>query len=221
MKGDEALAREALSYSVGIDLSSKELAEELNLSENLDPLNKFLEKSALRSEIKALTEEVKSKRARMKMANGTFYPQANFLGHYYAKRVGFQEPIDWDILFNVEIPIFQGGSNLAALRKSASEFKEAELGLNHATREIKSEIKRSYISFQSSLQQSKTLEEALKKSEESYKLQIQEYRLGLVNNLEVLQALNTMQETRRNLDRTITEVKLNYLVLKISVEELP
>ena len=69
--------------------------------------------------------------------------------------------------------------------------------------------------------QSVMLEDAFKKAEESYRLQTKEYRLGLVNNLEVLESMNAMEEAKRNFDRAVLKTKLDLLRLKAASEEFP
>lgn len=220
LKGEISLAKEEFSFLLGVPLETTELLDELKF-EQVESLAELLKKVSSKTEIKALEEELKSKKSQMKLAQGNFYPTLNLLGNYYTKRVGFQEQIDWDALFTLDFPIFQGGSNLADLRLAASQTKQVELELKKLYRKQESEIKKAYLVFHTSLAQSKTLEEALKKANESYELHIKEYRLGLVNNLEVLQAIHALEDAQHRLDRTLIQTKLNYLQLKISLEELP
>ncbi len=54
---------------------------------------------------------------------------------------------------------------------------------------------------------------------ESYQIHVREYRLGLVNNLDVLQAQNTMQDIKHNLDRALLDAKLSYIDVGLSMGE--
>jgi outer membrane protein TolC len=54
----------------------------------------------------------------------------------------------------------------------------------------------------SELDQLKTLKRASELAEQNYRAQNADYRLGLVTNLEVIQSLNSLQETKRVHDRT-------------------
>ncbi|MBI2118878.1 MAG: TolC family protein [Elusimicrobia bacterium] len=220
LKGEISTAKEEFSFLLGLPLEPAGLVDELKLEE-VKPLAELLKKVSSKTEIKALEEELKSKKSQMKLAQGNFYPTLNLLGNYYTKRVGFQEQIDWDLLFTLDFPIFQGGTNLASLRLAVSQAQQIELELKKLYRKNESEIKKATIVFHTSLAQSSVLEQALKKANESYELHVKEYRLGLVNNLEVLQAIHALQDAQHRLDKTIIQTKLNYLQLKITLEELP
>ncbi|OGR78185.1 MAG: hypothetical protein A3I11_01305 [Elusimicrobia bacterium RIFCSPLOWO2_02_FULL_39_32] len=220
LKGEISTAKEEFSFLLGLPLETTGLLDELKLEE-VKPLPELLKKASSKTEIKALEEELKSKKSQMKLAQGNFYPTLNLLGNYYTKRVGFQEQIDWDLLFTLDFPIFQGGTNLASLKLAVSQAQQIELELKKLYRKQESEIKKAYTFFHTSLAQSNVLEEALKKANESYELHVKEYRLGLVNNMEVLQAIHSLQDAQHRLDKTMIQTKLNYLQLKIALEELP
>ena len=62
----------------------------------------------------------------------------------------------------------------------------------------------------------RALELALKGTEENYRLQRDEYKRNLVSNLDVLEALESLIETRREASRLLYETKQNYWRLKIA-----
>ncbi|MBI3012586.1 MAG: TolC family protein [Elusimicrobia bacterium] len=221
IKGELEIARENLSTLLGMETDSFQIAEDPDSNDPVELMETYLGKVGQRTEIRAQSEEIQARRQNVKIARAQFFPHANFTGNYYTKRVGFQEPIDWDVLLNLDIPIFQGRIAQSALRRSSSELKQSELELLRLKRNAESEVRKKFLLLKSALQQHKTLVDAYKKSEESYRVQTGEYRLGLVNNLEVLQALNQLQETKRNLDRIFVQTKLYRIDLKIAVEELP
>ncbi|MBI2916183.1 MAG: TolC family protein, partial [Elusimicrobia bacterium] len=221
IRGELEIARENLSTLLGMETDSFQIAEDPDSNDPVELMETYLGKVGQRTEIRAQSEEIQARRQNVKIARAQFFPHANFTGNYYTKRVGFQEPIDWDVLLNLDIPIFQGRIAQSALRRSSSELKQSELELLRLKRNAESEVRKKFLLLKSALQQHKTLVDAYKKSEESYRVQTGEYRLGLVNNLEVLQALNQLQETKRNLDRIFVQTKLYRIDLKIAVEELP
>lgn len=216
-----ARAREILSFLIGKEAEAIRLKDNQPKIDTVEPEEVLLKKAASRSDLKALQEDLESKRQSLKIAQGALWPTINLVGNYYTKRVGFQELIDWDILLTMSIPLFQAGSQTAKVREAASQLLESQLALARLARNIRTEIKSAYLALKSSAQQSKTLEQATKKAEQSYKLQVQEYRLGLVNNLEVLQAMNAMQDAKRKFDSTVIQGKLKLLELQVATEELP
>ena len=218
--GQMRLAREALSLLVGEDMQGVLLMDQIPPVKTIEPLDGFIGKSSSRSDLLALNQDLETKKRTLKVARGELYPTVSLAGNYYLKRVGFQEPIDWDLELSLTVPLFKGGSNLAGIKIRASEYREAELEYRRAKRNIESFVRTSHIQLQTALAQLAAYEMAFKRAERSYRLQVEEYRYGLVNNLEVLQALNTLQEAKKNLDHTLVEAKLNYLALRVAAEDL-
>ena len=181
----------------------------------------FLAIAGGRSDVRAQEREIESARQEVRLARGAFYPSAGFLGNYYAKRVGTQRNIDWDALFSVDLPLFQGGTARALVREAGSRLKESELRLQELRRDIRREVREAARRVNASVAGSKRLRSAFEKAAESYRLQVGEYRLGLVNNLEVLQVMNDMQDRKRDLDRALIESKVHWLELKTAAEDLP
>ena len=65
------------------------------------------------------------------------------------------------------------------------------------------------------------LEMATDAARKNYEAQQRDYRLGLVTNLDVLQALTVFQENQRALDRARNTAKLNYLKLQTAAVRRP
>lgn len=221
IKSDLANARETLSLLIGIPSMQFQLKDSLLRLVDVPAKENFLDRALKRSDVLALQQEVQSQKYLLKTAKGTLLPTASALGNYYTKRTGFQELIDWDVTFLLSIPIFEGGTNRAAIREAASKVREAEINLGLLIRQVHSQIAQSYNSLAYSIAQERSWEESYKEAEESYKLQVKEYRLGLVNNLEVLQALNALQETKKNFDRALIRSKAALLQLQVTAEEMP
>ena len=49
-------------------------------------------------------------------------------------------------------------------------------------------------------------------------MQVRDYRYGLVNNLDVIQSISSLLDVKLNLDRSIIQVKVNKILLKIATE---
>ncbi|OGR89377.1 MAG: hypothetical protein A3A86_05625 [Elusimicrobia bacterium RIFCSPLOWO2_01_FULL_60_11] len=221
LRGQAASAREALQYLIGQDVRDRVLADEIPAVPPAAAIETVLARAQSRTDLLALAQDVKTKKLALKVSRGAVYPTVDVLGNYYLKRVGFQEPIDWDLLLTVDLPLFRGGADLASIRLRESELRQAEWELRRAQREIESVLRRSHIHLTTALAQLAAFREAYEKARESYRLQVEEYRYGLVNNLEVLAALRTLQDAKRDLDNTVIDTKLDYLALQVAVEDIP
>ena len=90
-----------------------------------------------------------------------------------------------------------------------------------ALRQARAEIRTAHLALQSAVSQVASLKEAHEKAAASYQLQVKEYRLGIVNNLTVLQSLNDMVAAERALDQTALQARADLVRLKVVTEELP
>ncbi|MEW6042014.1 MAG: TolC family protein, partial [Elusimicrobiota bacterium] len=189
LKGQIRIARELLSLFTGQELGGAVLSDTMPEVENIEEENIYVKKVILRSDIKALQEDVLSKEFKLKTAKGALLPVANLTGNYYLKRVGFQEGINWDLLLALDIPIFQAGVARSQIVEANSQLASSRHQLELLRRQSENEISNAYHSLKSSIEQTKILKNAYDAAKKSYELQVNEYRLGLVNNLDVLQSI--------------------------------
>lgn len=219
--GQLDVERETLSLLVGEDLSQAKLLDGLPSVLSALPLEAAIKKVDLRSDIQALQQEIEARRYGLRFARGGYWPQLSATGTYYTKRAGFLENVNWDVLLNLDVPLFQGGTVSAQTKEALARYREAQQLFKQSLRAALGEVRQIHAALQSSTQEVKMLEEASQKAKRSYELQVKEYRLGLVDNLEVLQALNAMQQTKKSYDQTVTQNKLNYIQLQVAIEEMP
>jgi outer membrane protein len=142
-------------------------------------------------------------------------------GNYYLKRTGFNEPIDWDVLLTLDAPIFTGGQFTGSVRTAESDRRAAELRLARARREAEREIRERHQNVTTFLNQAAALARAADLADENHRLQAREYRLGLVTNLDVLNAMNNAQEARHALAVARTEAKIASLLLNWAAGKNP
>lgn len=221
LKGDIDKALELLFFLTGTTSGNIKLLDEMTDVNTLPSEEELLSHLSTRPDFLAIKKDVESKNYSLKMEKRSLLPTVSLLGDYYLKRVGFQEPIDWDIYITLDVPLFQGGAGIARVREASSVFREAVFNQYFLVREEETEIKRMIAGLKSAIRQRQFLENAFAKMEESYKLYVNEYRLGLVNNLEVIQAMNNMLEAKKNLDSVSIENKLALIELRVTAGELP
>ena len=137
------------------------------------------------------------------------------------ERPGLQKEINWDIILNLDVPIYLGGTISALVNQALSQARQATLALARLERQVASDVRRTHNLFVSSQRQTDALKEAYEKNRQSYDMQVKEYRLGLVNNLDVLVALTAMQQSKQDYDQAQAQVKLNWLALRTTIEDVP
>lgn len=155
------------------------------------------------------------------VAWGAHLPSIDLNGNYYFKRFGFFDQIPWDFGVSLSLPILNGGIISSRVAEANSVKMQAELAVTKTKRAAVQEIQSLYAVLQADLEQLKSLNEARDLNESNFKQQTREYRNGLVNNLEVLQALTSFEDSKRNLDRARFQTKIDYLKLETAAGHYP
>jgi outer membrane protein len=142
-------------------------------------------------------------------------------GNYYLKRSGSLEDVNWDVGIALTVPLYTGGATQSQVREAASQRTQAELSVSQARRLAEQEVRASYRSVVYDRSQIDALTTATELARKNYDAQTRDYRLGLVTNLDVLQALTAFQQNQRALDRARYTIKLDYVRLEAAAARRP
>jgi outer membrane protein TolC len=124
-------------------------------------------------------------------------PAVDLAANYYVLRQSAPKPANrWDAGVFLNMPLYTGGSSKAARDAALAAERSAAFARTLAERQAQSEVRSAYEEFRYSGLQSSSLEEALALAAQNAALQAEDYKLGLVTNLDVLSALNTVLQTR-------------------------
>jgi outer membrane protein len=109
----------------------------------------------------------------------------------------------------------------AAVRENVERTKSAQLTLDQLRRQAEQELRTAHAAAVHAIDQERELARALKLSEKNYEQQLRDYRNGLVTNLEVLNALERLQQTRRGHDRLLHEAQARKVRLEVAAGRSP
>lgn len=220
VRSQEVTARQLLEFLTGLERIPplKETDAPLPIP---DPIEVCLMKGAARPDLKAAEEASAQAQQEVRVAKADFWPTVGLEGNYFVERVGASKEVDWDAALKVEIPLYQGGQAAGAVKEASSKARQAKLRFSEIRRRAAQEIRETYTRYQSSLARVAALEKAHQAAEENHRLQAEEYSRNLVSNLEVLQALEALQEERRDLIQAEQESRRLYWRLQVAVGEVP
>lgn len=213
LQGQLRTAREAFAFLSGLPALTS-LNDSEALPARAQPIDEYLGKLEFRPDVKAAQQRLTAARENISVARGAYYPSVDLNGNYYLERTGNQRDVNWDVQIALNVPLYAGGSIQSGVREAASQRAQAELNLSEVNRRAEQEIRSLYQSVIFDRSQLDALEKATETARRNYDIQSREYRLGLVTNLDVLQALTAYQENQRALDRARYTAKLNYLRLQ-------
>ena len=217
-KGNLANALEALSFLTGIDSSELNIVDDSSQIQSVEIIDNYLVKAKNRPEIEAAKQDVLFQTNAVSAAKGSHLPSLDLDGSYYTNRSGSLSSSNWEALFTLDMPLFQGGIIKGKINEENSLLNQAKDNLSLIEREAFSLVKKYYQAAVSSTRQVSAYKDAYEKAEKSYQIQLKDYRFGLVNNLDVIQAMITMLDAKRNYDKALVQAKIDKNNLEIAVK---
>ena len=215
-----AATREAFAFLSGLPANTP-LRDTEMLPANLETVETYLARLELRPDVKAAQQRQTAAQENITVARGAHQPSLDLNANRYLERKGSLENVDWDVQLALTIPLYAGGSLQSRVREAVSQSTQAELNASQVRRQAEQEIRSVYQNVTFDRSQLDALEKATEAARKNYEVQRRDYRLGLVTNLDVLQALTAFQENQRALDRARYTAKLDYLKLEAAAVRRP
>lgn len=181
----------------------------------------FLAKVEERPDLRALKENLNASEESVIVARAGHFPSLDLTGNYYLKRAGIQEAVKWDVGVFFTLPLFAGGAVSGRVSEALAAKNEQELLLAQGRRTAQTQVRNAFETLQAGADQIDALEEAAKLSEKNYQRQSQDYRHGLVTNIDVITAMNILQETKRSLDRLRFQTLSAWVDLQVAIGKTP
>ncbi|MBF0387755.1 MAG: TolC family protein [Candidatus Omnitrophica bacterium] len=170
-----------------------------------------------RADIAAAREALAAYKQNVTAARSQFFPTATLSGNSYTTRVGTSAGNDWDVTLGVSVPIFNGLSDVGAVKQARAQKNQASLRLDQARRKAKMELRTAFRKWTLYEKRLTGLERALEAVRENYVLQSEDFQKNLVSNLDVLQAIEDLQAVRREKAVAKADARRAFWALKIAV----
>lgn len=221
LKGRLRGARSELAFLTQRPLGDAVLPDDLNADPGEQPVEKFLAAARHRSDLEAQRRDAEGREHQLRYERADRYPTLGLTGHWYTRRATLFEPIDWDVTLSLRAPLYQGGRTVGTVAEVRSQKKQSELTLRELARRIDTDVRRAHDDWVDAEAEIADLRAARRAAEASHTAQVREYRLGLVTNLDVLMALQTLLDAKRALDDARIESRRRYVALLVAAEVLP
>jgi outer membrane protein len=220
LQGQLRVAREAFVFLSGLE-STTALQDSESMPAEKESLEAALYRLPLRPDIRASQKRLTAAQEGVAVARGAHLPSIDLNGNYYLDRPGVLKDVDWDVQVALTIPIYAGGLLQSKTREAVSQRSQVELSVSQLARQAEQEIRSLHQGLQFDQSQLEALEKATEAARKNYEAQRHDYRLGLVTNLDVLQALTAYQENQRALDRARYNTKLDFARLQAATALRP
>lgn len=169
-----------------------------------------------RPDVQGAYQAMKTAKQAILVAQSGLWPQIDLDATNYEKRQGFQGDINWDVLFTIRVPLWRGGLNLGNIKEAVSNYEIAKLNYMLVKKQAALEIKTAYQSWLTASRKHIALEEAVKAAKKNYGYEKEDYTKSLVNNLDVLSALQVYLDTSRDANIAFYEMKNAYWQFQIA-----
>jgi outer membrane protein TolC len=174
-----------------------------------------------RPELLALEADKKFYYYQKRAAKHERLPSLSVGANYYLERVEVLNPIKWDAVLSLDIPIYQGGVENAMSKVADAQLRQIDAIIANQRRVLKTEILSDYLALKAHLEVRSDLQAAHNKTQETLKISEEEYRLGLINNLEVLQVMSNLLEIKNRLNAATVDVYVAANKLMLDMREQP
>ena len=219
-RGTLATVRYLLEFLTGTELQGRRLEEETSEEVSSQTLVEHLKMAAARSDVKAAEQAVKTAWRGILVAQSGFWPTLTLDHNQYMRREGTLANLDWDTLIKFDLPIFSGGETVGQVKDSIGILKQKKLSFSLAKRQAELDIKQSYQIWLSAKETNGLLKEAVREAEKNYATQSEEYTRSLVSNLDVLAALEALQNTRQRQNLTYYVMKQDEAAFRVAIGDV-
>jgi outer membrane protein len=212
-------AREQFAFTTGLDKNTG-VVNNTKMHPEIEPLAYYLSYADKRPDILFLTSNVTTAKENLAKEKRGYRPSVSLLADWYPVQSDSSSP-RWDLGVGLSVPVFDGSNIKARIREAQGKVEEAEAILKKQKRQSEADIKAAYENVVNLRDQVNALVSALSATEKNYNEQKKDYEFSLVTNLDVLQALNTFQSTKRNLDKTKVDMLSAFAQLMAAVAQIP
>ena len=219
-RGALATVRYLLEFLTGTELGARKLEEENAEEVSSQTLEEHLQRAATRSDVEAAKQAVKTAWRGLLVAQSGFWPTITLDHNQYQRREGTLANLDWDTLIRFDVPLFSGGETIGQVKDSMGILKQKKLTFSLAKRQAELDIKQSYQIWLSAKETDSLLKEAVRDAEQNYSVQSEEYTRSLVSNLDVLAALESLQNTRQRQNLTYYVMKQDEAAFRVAIGDV-
>ncbi|MDX2227883.1 MAG: TolC family protein [Verrucomicrobiae bacterium] len=218
-RGLIAASRELLSFYTGVPSEQLKIRNDLEGLPRIEQQLDYLGQVAERPDILAAIEAERAARAQLSAAKADHWPTIKLEANYELLEYPKRGDREWNAFVTIDVPIFEWGRIEAKVNENKALFIKSQLDLSELKRTATREVRTTFAQFNSSVAELARAREAAETALANYKAQVADYELGVVNNLDVLNALNQLYDIRRNLVSAEIDTHLNLIKLHVAAGE--
>jgi outer membrane protein len=217
VKSRELIARELLEFITGQPVAE---ITEAGMEYAMKTEPEYLAQALSRSDVRAAEYAWRLAKKNTVIARSGFLPTVTAEGDYFTRRHSAPTDSDWLAQLTINVPIFEGTTTFGQVKEANAIARENELLFRRAQRLAAQNIQDAFANARYAFLRTAVLEQAMRSAELNYDLQKKDYTLSVVNNLDVLTALQSLQDVRRSYNHMYYESRRFYWQLQAAAGEI-
>jgi len=213
--GSISASMETLAFYTGIP-ANRLILKDTQKFPTVNQLEYYLQHSGARPDILSDVESLRQAERNLSVAKGELYPTVSATGEYLASQDPVSNNIDGTMTLQISMPIFDGGLILGQIHQNKEMVRESALNVEQLQRTADQDTRTAYVNFNASAAQVVVLREAAVLAAKNLQAQVDDYRRGVVSNLDVLTALQDYQTARQSLHNANMTARLDLINLHVS-----
>jgi outer membrane protein len=214
-RGSLNAARETVAFYIGIPSSGFKLKETQHFP-SAAQLELYLQKSGTRPDVLAQLESLRQAERTLSAAQGELLPTITAQGDFLSSQDPASNQIDASMTLEASMPIFDGGLIIGQIHQNKELVRQSKLNVEQLQRTADEDTRTAYANFNASVAQVVVLREAALLAAKNLEAQVDDYRRGVVANLDVLTALQDYQSARQGLHDANMQARLNLINLHVA-----
>jgi outer membrane protein TolC/AcrR family transcriptional regulator len=214
-RGSLNAAKETVAFYIGIPSGEFELKEAQPFP-NPAQLEWYVVHSASRPDVLSQVESLRQAERLLSVAQGQLWPTVTANGNFLASQDPTSNQIDATMTLEISMPIFDGGLIIGQIHQNKELVRQSALNVEQLKRTADQDTRTAYVNFNASAAQVVVLREAAILAAKNLEAQVDDYRRGVVSNLDVLTALQDYQTARQQLHDANMQARLNLINLHVA-----
>jgi outer membrane protein len=214
-RGSLNAAKETVAFYTGIPSGDLQLKDTQKFP-SAAQLEAYVKQSGTRPDVLSQLETLRQSERNLSVAEGQLWPTITANGNFLASQDPTSNDIDATMTLEASMPIFDGGLIIAQIHQNKETVRQSKLNVEQLQRTADQDTRTAYVNFEASVAQVVVLREAATLAAKNFEAQVDDYRRGVVANLDVLTALQDYQTARIQLHNANMQARLDLINLHVS-----
>jgi len=214
-RGSLNAAKETVAFYTGIPSAYFKLKDTQKFP-SAGELEYYVQHSGTRPDVLSQLESLRQAERNLSVAQGQLWPTITANGNFLASQDPATNQIDATMTLEASMPIFDGGLIIGQIHQNKEMVRQERLNVEQLQRTADQDTRTAYVNFNATVSEVVVLREAAMLAAKNFEAQVDDYRRGVVANLDVLTALQDYQTARIQLHNANMQARLDLINLHVA-----